>query len=118
MQFSIITPFLGQTKDRFHAYNQNKSLEEKFQMVREIKGVDGVEVVYPYEVSTPEDTKALVEKYGLKFSAINVNIKAEPEFLNGGVTSNKKEVRDKAVQFIKEAKDFAQAVGADKVTCC
>jgi xylose isomerase len=27
-------------------------------------------------------------------------------------------VRAKAVQFIKEAKDFAQAVGADKVTCC
>jgi xylose isomerase len=27
-------------------------------------------------------------------------------------------VRDKAVRFIKEAKDFAAAVGADKVTCC
>jgi xylose isomerase len=27
-------------------------------------------------------------------------------------------VREKAVRFIKEAKDFAQAVGADKVTCC
>jgi xylose isomerase len=27
-------------------------------------------------------------------------------------------VREKAVRFIKDAKDFAQAVGADKVTCC
>ncbi|GAH22161.1 unnamed protein product, partial [marine sediment metagenome] len=42
----------------------------------------------------------------------------EPEFKNGGLTSNKKEVRAKAVKFIKDAKDFAKKVGADKVTCC
>ena len=49
---------------------------------------------------------------------MNVNVKAEPEFLNGGLTSTKKAVREKAVRFIKESKDFAAAVGADKVTCC
>ncbi|MGD8899919.1 MAG: TIM barrel protein, partial [Desulfobacterales bacterium] len=51
-------------------------------------------------------------------AAVNVNVKAEPEFRNGGLTSHDKAVRDKAVRFIKEAKDFAAAVGADKVTCC
>ena len=51
-------------------------------------------------------------------AAVNVNVKAEPEFLNGGLTSTKKAVREKAVRFIKESKDFAAAIGADKVTCC
>jgi xylose isomerase len=34
------------------------------------------------------------------------------------LTSLRKEIRAKAVRFIKEAKDFAEAAGADKVTCC
>jgi xylose isomerase len=60
----------------------------------------------------------MLKKYNLKIAAVNVNVKAEPEFRNGGLTSNRKEVRAKAVRFIKEAKDFAEAAGADKVTCC
>ncbi|GAH30519.1 unnamed protein product, partial [marine sediment metagenome] len=54
----------------------------------------------------------------INIAAINVNVKAEPEFKNGGLTSNKKEIRAKAVRFIKDAKDFAKKVGANKVTCC
>ncbi len=117
-KYSIITPFLGKTKDRFHEYNTEKTLEEKFKIVQSIKYVDGVEVVYPYEIKDPDELKTLLKKYNLKISAINVNVKAEPEFRDGGLTSINKNVRKKAVQFIKEAKDFAKTVGADKVTCC
>ena len=118
VKLAIITSFLGKTKDRFHEYNEPKTLEDKFQMLSEIEGATGVEVVYPYEVDKPEATKALAAKYKIGFAAINVNVKAEPEFRNGGLTSPDKAVRDKAVRFIKEAKDFAEKVGADKVTCC
>jgi len=45
-------------------------------------------------------------------------VKAEPEFRNGGLTSHDAAIREKAVQFIRDAKDFAAAIGADKVTCC
>jgi len=117
-KFSIITSFLGKTKDRFHEYNENRSLDAKFQMVSEIQGVDGVEVVYPYEVNDPDLLRTLLDKYNLNISAINVNVKAEPEFRNGGLTSTEKSVREKALQFIKGAKEFAKEVGADKVTCC
>ena len=115
---SLITGFLSQTKDRFHVYNEEKNLEEKFKLVSEINGMDGVEVVYPYEVYDPDNLKRLLNKYQLNLAAINVNVKAEPEFKNGGLTSNDKETRNKAVRFIKEAKDFALKVGANKVTCC
>lgn len=118
VKLGIITSFLGQTKDRFHFYHDNIELEEKFKMMTEIEGYDGVEIVHPYEVKDPALTKSLLEKYRLNIAAVNVNIKAEPEFRNGSITSFDKGVRGKAVQFIKNAKDFAELVMADKVTCC
>ena len=118
MKFSVISSFLGKSRDRFNEYNAPRSLSEKFELASHIEGISALECVYPYEVNDAAETKALMAKYNLGISAINANVKAEPEFLNGGLTSPDKAVRDKAVRFIREAKDFAQAVGADKVTCC
>ena len=118
IKYAVISSFLGKTKDRFHEYNQALDLEEKFKMASEIPGMQGLECVYPYEVNKPEEVKALMKKYKLEISAVNVNVKSEPEFRNGGLSSPVKKIRDRAVSFIKEAKDFAQAIGVDKVTCC
>ena len=118
LKMGIITGFLSKTKDRFHEYNEPLELEEKFELMTQIEGYDGVEIVYPYEVKDPVATRNALDKYGLKIAAINVNVKAEPEFRNGGLTSHDPSIRSKAVRFIKEAKDFAEAAGADKVTCC
>ena len=118
LKMGIITGFLSQTKDRFHKYNKPLDLDQKFKLMTQIEGYDGVEIVYPYEVSDPKITREILDKHHLNVAAVNVNVKAEPEFRNGGLTSHDKAVRDKAVRFIKEAKDFAAAVGADKVTCC
>lgn len=115
---AVISSFLSKTKDRFHEYNEDKTLKERFKMISEIEGMDGIEVVFPYEAHNPEELKNLSVKYQINIAAINVNVKAEPDFRNGGLTSNRKEIRAKAVQFIKNAKDFAKKVGANKVTCC
>ncbi|MCK4965612.1 sugar phosphate isomerase/epimerase [bacterium] len=115
---AVITGFINKTKDRFHEYNEEKTLEDCLKIVSEMEGIDGVESVFPYEVPDAGTFKQLVSKYGLNIAAINVNVKAEPEFRNGGLTSNDKKIRAKAVQFIKNAKDFAKEVGANKVTCC
>lgn len=118
MKYAVISSFLGKTKDRFHEYNSPLTLEEKFKAASQIPDMQGLECVYPYEVNQPEEVISLMKKYDLGISAINVNVKAEPEFRNGGLTSPDRKVREKAVRFIKEGKDFAAAVGADKVTCC
>jgi len=115
---AVITSFVSRTRDRFHEYNEPKSLEERLQSIANMEDIDGVESVYPYEVCDPESVRGLMGRYGLRWAAVNVNVKAEPEFRNGGLTSPRKEVREKAVRFIREAKEFARAVGADKVTCC
>ncbi len=118
LKMAIITGFLSQTKDRFHEYNTPLSIDEKFKLMSEIPGYDGVEIVFPYEVNEVAATKAALKKYNLNVAAVNVNVKAEPEFRNGGLTSTDAKIREKAVQFIKDSKDFATQIGADKVTCC
>jgi xylose isomerase len=115
---ALITCFVSKTKDRFHEYNIEKAFAERLKLVSEMEGMTGVEVVFPYEVSDAEQLLKLLKQYQLDIAAINVNVKAEPEFRNGGLTSVDPGIRKKAVSFIKQAKDFAQAVGADKVTCC
>jgi len=115
---AIITSFLSKTRDRFHEYNETKTLVEKFDMIKQIEGADGVEIVSPYEVLDAETTKKLAAERGIKVAAVNANVKAEPEFRDGGLTSPDKNARNKAVGFIKTAKDYAEKIGADKVTCC
>ncbi len=117
-KFALITGFLGETKDRFHVYNRALSLDEKFAMVAGMEGYSGVEVVYPYEVGTASETRGLLDKHNLELAAVNVNVKGEPEFVSGGLTNADKAIRGKAVEFIKEAKDFAAELGAPRVTCC
>jgi len=118
LKMAIITGFLAQTKDRFHEYNQPLDLDDKFKLMGDIDGYSGVEIVYPYEVRDVEQVHKLLARYNLGVAAVNVNVKAEPEFRNGGLTSNDPAIRQKAVDLIRDAKDFAAGVGADKVTCC
>jgi xylose isomerase len=115
---ALITAFVSRTKDRFHDYNKALELEERLALVATMQGMSGVEVIFPYETSDAALLKGLLAKYKLAMAAVNVNVKAEPEFRAGGLTSTDPAIRRRAVQFIKDSKDFAQAVGADKVTCC
>jgi len=47
LKMAIITGFLSKTRDRFHEYNKLLDLEQKFELMSEIEGYDGVEIVYP-----------------------------------------------------------------------
>lgn len=58
---SVITSFLGQTKDRFRFYNMDITIEEKLDMVSSMKDIDGVEVVHPYEVPAAAELKKCLQ---------------------------------------------------------
>jgi xylose isomerase len=118
MKQGVIIGFLGKTQDRFSEYQKPVTTREKLEIVSKIEGFDGVEMVYPYENSTPEETVRLMKEFNLNFAAINVNIKKEAEWVPGALTRPDKGIRDRAVAMIKKAKDFAKAVGAPHVTCC
>jgi xylose isomerase len=115
---ALITGFVSKTKDRFHDYNRELGLAERLELVATIEGMTGVEVIHPYEAKDAGVLKRLLQKTGLALAAVNVNVKAEPEFRNGGLTSTDPAIRRRAVEFMRAAKDFAQEAGANKVTCC
>lgn len=50
MKQSVIIAFLGKTQDRFCDTTFAKSTYEKLQMVQQIKGFDGVEMVFPRDL--------------------------------------------------------------------
>ncbi len=118
MKQALIIGFLGKTQDRFSEYQKPLTTPEKLEVVNRIRGFDGVEMVFPYENSSPEITRKWMAEYNLNFAAINVNIKKETEWVPGALTRQFKDIRDRAVDMIKKAKDFANAVGAPHVTCC
>ena len=47
---ALITAFVSKTKDRFHEYNRDMTLAERLELVAQMEGMSGVEVIYPYEV--------------------------------------------------------------------
>lgn len=118
LKMAIITGFLSQTKDRFHEYNVPLTLDQRFELLAGIPGFSGVEIVYPYEAYDVAETRDLLKKHNLGVAAVNVNVKAEPEFRNGGLTSTDPAIRARAVALIKQAKEFAKEINAGKVTCC
>ncbi|MDP2999557.1 MAG: sugar phosphate isomerase/epimerase family protein [Bryobacterales bacterium] len=119
MKQAIITAFLGKLRDRFCEYQEPLTIEQKLETMSKIPGVAGAEVVHPYEVEpAPEKMMEHLHRLKLQVSAVNVNVKSEPDFIHGSLSSPDLKIRSKAVEFIKRAKDYAKAIGADKVTCC
>lgn len=119
-QYSIILGFLGQISDRFAKYHQPRGLAEKLALATEIEGVRGVEAVYPFDFQgmTPETYKQLLAENDLQVSSVNVNIKAEPKFHQGALTSTDPGVRAEATEYIKTGMDWAAELGTNLVTVC
>lgn len=115
---AIITGFMGKLRDRFSEYQMDRTPVEKVAAVAQVKGAKGVEIVFPYELKDLTVIKGALKKYELGVAAVNVNIKAEPEFVCGSSSVTTKKLRDKAIQFIQGAMDAAVELGTDKVTCC
>ena len=118
MKQAIITAFLGKTQDRFTEYQQAADTREILQLVTKIAGCDGVEVVFPYETGTGDETQSWMREFGLKYAAVNANIKKEPPVIAGALSRPQRELRKGAVEIIKGAKDYAKKVGAPLVTTC
>jgi len=109
---------MGQLKDRFSYYHQERSLEEKIALVSQVEGVTGVEMVYPNELSDVGLAKELLAKYNLRLSAVNVNIKGDPRWHQGALTARDKTTRDEAVQWMQQGMDIAAELGGNLVTMC
>jgi xylose isomerase len=118
MKQALISAFLGKTQDRFSEYHQPTDLAGRIAIARRLRGVSGLEVVFPYETGEAEATRAAMAAAGLEFAAINANIKKDARWVPGALSRPGGADREAAVDLIRRAKDFAAAVGAPHVTCC
>lgn len=118
MKQAVICPFFGKLRDRFCEYGEDLSVVEKLERIARIPGVSGVEMVYPHELQDLNEVKATLTKLGLVISAVNINVKSDPEFVKGSITSPDPALRMKAIDYLKKGKDAAAALGAERVTCC
>jgi xylose isomerase len=118
MKHAVIAAFLGKLRDRFCEYQEPLSIEQKLERMAQIPGVTGAEVGHPYEVDTVDAMQSYLRRLQLGIAAVNVNIKADPAFACGSLCSPAPAIRRKACDMIMAAKDYAKALGADKVTCC
>ena len=118
MKQAVICPFFGKLRDRFCEYGEDLSVVQKLERIASIPGVSGVEMVYPHELKDLNEVKGTLTKLGLAVSAVNINVKSDPEFVKGSITSPDPAVRLKAIDYLKKGKDAAVALDAERVTCC
>jgi xylose isomerase len=118
LKFSVILSLLGKVGDRFAAYGEAQTTADLFQLASQVNGLDGVELVYPFEFRDVEEVKRLLGIHSLECSTVNVNVKAEPKFHRGSFTSIDPEVRAEAVRYLKTGMDLAASLGCRLVTIC
>lgn len=115
-KYAVITGFMGKLQDRFANYGVERNFEQMVQVASTIKGCSGLEVVYPQQVQDPVKAKEILDNYGMGVAALNVNVKGEPKWLYGSISSPDEKVREEAVKYMQTGLDLAAELGCGKVT--
>lgn len=118
LKFSVILGFLGRLNDRFASYGEQRDIAGKFEVASQIEGIQGLELIYPFDFADVAVTKGLLEKHKLECSTVNVNIKTEEKFHLGALTSKDAGLRKEAVQYLKTSMDISAELSTNMITCC
>lgn len=118
LKHSVMVSLMGRQADRFHEYQPARELAERLSMVRRVRGIDGIEVVYPADFADPGQAVSMIQDSGLPVSAVNLNVKSAKKWQPGSVTATDAQLRADAVADLKTAMDLAAELGAWMVTCC
>lgn len=121
LRHSIMLGMMGKIADRFHHYQPDHTLAERLDMVKQVKGADGIEIVYPGDFGEGRavaDTVAMVKDSGLPVSAVNLNVKSQKKWQGGSFTAPDAALRAQAVADMRIAMDLAAELGSSMITCC
>ncbi len=118
LKHAVMVSLMGRQADRFHEYQPARDLAERLAMVKRVRGVEGIEIVYPQDFSDPNQTIAMVQDAGLPVSAVNLNVKSAGKWRRGSFTAPDPQLRADAVAELKTAMDLAAELEAWMVTCC
>lgn len=115
---SILMGTLGGYRDRFHQFQPNRTFAERLDIAKTVPRTHGIEPVYPQDLGTDGSGVKLIMESGLSVSAVNVNIKTEPQFRDGSFTHRDAGIRRETIKYIKTAMDLAAELGTDMITVC
>lgn len=117
-KLAIITGFLGGVKNRFMVYQDDRTLQQKFEMASNIEGVEGLELGYPEDFNSISELKELLLKYNFGISAINFRSRRTGQWWRGSFTSAIATERREVVDDLKKAMDAAAELGCNRITTC
>ena len=117
-KFTANAGFFGARRDRFNVYQPQRTLEEKIALVAQVDGITGIELKYPADFADVVLTKTLVADHGLVLSAVNVDTKDVQRFRHGALSNRQPEVRQQAIQQLREGMDLAADLGVELVSTC
>ena len=118
LRHSVMVPLMGRQADRFHEYQPARDLAERLEMTQRVRGVDGIEVVYPSDFRELDAAVSTIKATGLPVSAVNLNVKSDKKWQSGSFTSTDPQLRADAVAALELTMDLAAELDAWMVTCC
>jgi len=109
----------GTGSDRYvgDGYKPYIPFEERVKRAGKVKGLQGVEICYPYDVNQEniEEVQALLADNGLRPICLIVEVVCDGEWATGSFASPDEAVRMKAIRLTKEAMDVAAELGVETV---
>jgi xylose isomerase len=118
IRHAAMVGYMGRNFDRFHQYTPPQPLSVRLDMVRQVQGVDGIEIVYPQDFDDVQETVRMVRDFGMPVAAVNLNVKSQDRWRRGSFTAPDPAIRANAVADSKLCMDLAAEFGANLVTCC
>lgn len=119
-KFSVILGNVGMCADRYLStgYSAPFTVEQMFQRVASIKGVEGIELVSNWHLTakTVNKVKENMQQAGLKLAAIIPDHFGEMKWGKGAFTSKNPKIRRDAVSATCELMDIAKELGGDLVS--
>lgn len=110
----------GMCSDRYvdSGYKDKMNLFERIEHLGKMEGVSGIEITYPGDICEDNynEYQPLLEKYGLKISSMGVEIVCDRQWATGSLSSPIDEIRNKAINLVKSAMDFAENIGVEVVS--
>ncbi|MEU6646311.1 sugar phosphate isomerase/epimerase family protein [Saccharomonospora sp. NPDC046836] len=118
LHHSIMVGILDRYADRFTEFQPSTPLDVRINQAASLHGAEGVELVYPGDLTDWQKVATQVENAGLSVSAVNLNVKSDAMWRNGSFTNPDPEVRLRAVSDLTTSMDLAADLGAHLVTVC
>lgn len=110
----------GACSDRYvsDGYRDRPLLKQRIERLGNIEGIAGIEITYPcdFNENTYVEYAPLLREYGLGISSMGVEIVCDKEWQTGSFTSPDPAVRQKTVQLVQSAMDFAASLGVEVVS--